>query len=381
MATQNERFELHAIECFPLTAPIARPVRNSFRTLTSRSALVVRLTAADGAYGWGEVWCNYPPRAALHRADLIDHVLAPMLLGRGFDNPTQCYRFLEQALRIPALQSGEPGPFAQAAAGIDNAAWDLVARRAGVPLWRYLGGKATIRAYASGLSPDEAAPLAEEAGRNGFIAAKLKVGTDAALDARNARVVLDALGGGGTLMLDANQRWSPETAPAAIRAMAEFSPLWMEEPIPADESIAVWKSLAAASTIPLAAGENLRGASVFDDYLSSGIVRYIQPDIGKWGGYSDCVPLARRAQAAGVEFCPHWLGGAVGLMASLQILGGTGGHGWGEFDANPNALREAFMPQGVRAVRGELILPDTPGIGCDPDPAALRGFAASRGDA
>ena len=374
----DQRFKLKSIECFPLTAPIDNPVRNSWRTLTSRSALVVRLTADGGAYGWGEVWCNYPPRAALHRADLIDFVLAPMLLEREFESPAHLFRLLEQALRIPAIQSGEPGPFAQAAAGLDNAAWDLVARRAGQPLWQYLGGIAEIRVYASGLSPDDPGPIAEQAVRHGFTAAKLKVGTDAALDGRNAKAVLDALGSGGTLMLDVNQRWTREEAPGAINTLAEYSPLWMEEPIPADEPISAWQALARVSTVPLAAGENLRGTAVFDDYLASGAVRYLQPDIGKWGGYSACVPLARRAIDAGVQFCPHWLGGAVGLMASLQLLGGTGGQGWGEFDANPNSLREHFMPADVGVAGGHLELSGAPGIGCDPDPAALRGFAAPR---
>jgi D-galactarolactone cycloisomerase len=373
----DQHFKVEAIECFPLTAPVEKPVRNSWRTLTSRSALVVRLVAADGAYGWGEVWCNYPPRAAHHRARLIDDVVAPLLVGREFEGPAHLSRLLEQALRIPAIQSGEPGPFAQVAAGLDNAAWDLVARRAGEPLWRYLGGVARVKVYASGLSPDDPEPLAERAVRQGFTAAKLKVGTDPALDRRNARAVLDALGG-GTLMLDANQRWKPDQAAQAIEAFAEYSPLWMEEPIPADEPIAAWQALARSTRMPLAAGENLRGASLFDDYLASGAVRYIQPDIGKWGGYSACVSLARRAAEAGVEFCPHWLGGAVGLMASLQVLGGTGGHGWGEFDANPNLLREAFMPEGLAVAGGYVELSAAPGIGCDPDPVALRQFAAAR---
>jgi hypothetical protein len=61
-------------------------------------------------------------------------------------------------------------------------------------------------------------------------------------------------------------------------------------------------------------------------------------------------------------------------MASLHLLGGVGGDGWGEFDANPNLLREAFMPQGIRVAAGHVQLSDAPGIGCDPDVAALHEF-------
>ena len=373
----SEHFRIAAIDCYPLSAAIDQPVRNSWRTLTSRSALVLRITTADGAEGWGEVWCNYPPRGSLHRADLVDHVIAPLVIGRDFDSPTAMHRFLAGALRIPAIQSGEPGPFAQAAAGLDNAAWDLVARRAGEPLWRYLGGVSQVKVYASGLSPDDPGPIAAEARRNGFRVAKLKVGADAAVDARNARAVLDALGAGGRITFDANQRWTPDVAADATNALAAFDPLWMEEPIRADESIATWQALARATRVPLAAGENLRGAD-FDAYLDSGAIRHVQPDIGKWGGYSACLPLARKAAALGIEFCPHWLGGAVGLLASLHILAGTGGRGWGEYDANPNKLREDFMPADITIADSLLQLSDAPGVGIAPDPALLQTYTIKR---
>jgi pimeloyl-ACP methyl ester carboxylesterase len=104
---------IREISTFVLEAPIAKPVRNSWRTLTSRSALLIRITDDSGAQGWGEVWCNYPPRGAHHRADLINHVAAPIISGRDFDGPQLVFNTLETALRIPSLTAGEPGPFAQ----------------------------------------------------------------------------------------------------------------------------------------------------------------------------------------------------------------------------------------------------------------------------
>lgn len=366
---------LQRIETFALEAPIERPVRNSWRTLTTRSALIVRVTAADGAQGWGEVWCNYPPRAAQHRAHLVKLVAAPLLIDREFEAPEHVFRFLEQALRIPSIQSGESGPFAQVAAGIDNAVWDLAARRAGQPLWKYLGGVPTVEVYASGLSPDEPEALAAQAVRNGFRAAKLKVGMESALDRRNAAAVRAELGDGGKLMFDANQRWTPDEARSAIRELAEFNPEWFEEPIPADEPLSVWETLARASPVPLAAGENLRGRAAFDDYISSAVVHFLQPDMGKWGGFTECLPLGRRAISAGIRFCPHWLGGAVGLLSSLHLLGAAGGIGWGEFDANPNPLRERLWPSDLVVNDGRITLGHAPGIGSEPDPRVLKEFS------
>ena len=367
---------IREISTFVLEAPIAKPVRNSWRTLTSRSALLIRITDDSGAQGWGEVWCNYPPRGAHHRADLINHVAAPIISGRDFDGPQQVFSTLETALRIPSVTAGEPGPFAQITAGIDNALWDLVAKRAGKPLWQYFGGVSRVEVYASGLSPDEPAPLAEQAVKNGFRAVKLKVGVDAAVDLKNSADLRAILGPSGKLMYDANQRWTVEQADKEIRRFAEFKPEWMEEPIAGDEPLSAWKTLAATSVLPLAAGENARGRAAFDGFVESGVLQYLQPDMGKWGGFTECLPLGRRAIAAGIKFCPHWLGSSVGLMASLNLLGAAGGKGWGEFDANPNPLRERLMPEDIRVSDGFITLSNAPGIGFTPDAVVLKELAA-----
>lgn len=364
------------ISTFVLEAPIAKPVRNSWRTLTSRSALLLRITDHEGAEGWGEVWCNYPPRGAQHRADLINLVAAPVIAGREFASPEAVFRTLEQALRIPSITSGEYGPFAQIAAGIDNALWDLVAKRAGKPLWQYFGGVSRVAVYASGLSPDEPGPLAAQAIKNGFRAAKLKVGADPAADLKNSAELRTLLGASGGLMYDANQRWTLEQAQEAIATFAEFEPLWMEEPLAADEPVAAWQTLAGRSALPLAAGENVRERAVFDAFVDSGALRFLQPDMGKWGGVTGCLPLGRRAIAAGLQFCPHWLGSSVGLMASLNLLGAAGGKGWGEWDANPNPLRERLMPKDISVTEGVVTLSDAPGIGFAPDMDVLKEFVA-----
>lgn len=371
-----EQVHICEIRTYVLEAPIAKPVRNSWRTLTSRSALLICIIDESGARGWGEVWCNYPPRGAFHRADLINHVLTPIIINRNFDRPQHVFSTLEKALRIPSITAGEPGPFAQITAGIDNALWDLVAKRAGKPIWQYFGGASCVKVYASGLSPDEPGPLAEQAIRNGFRAVKLKIGVDSDVDLKNSADLRTLLGPSGKLMYDANQRWTVEQADREMRRFVEFKPEWMEEPIAGDEPLSAWKALSATSELPLAAGENARGRTAFDEFVESGVLQFLQPDMGKWGGYTECLPLGRRAINAGIQFCPHWLGSAVGLMASLNLLGAAGGTGWGEFDANPNPLRERLMPRDILVTDGYINLSNAPGIGFEPDEAVLKEFKA-----
>lgn len=366
------------IEAFVLDAPIENPVSNSFRTLTSRTSLLVCVTDADGAFGWGEVWCNYPPGAAAHRAELLERVVAPMIVGRRFAHPREAFALLETATRVPAIQSGEPGPFAQVVAGIDIALWDLAARRAGEPLWRWLGGTQTVRVYASGLGPERPERIAEEKLAEGYSAVKVKVGFDTATDERNLGALRRTMGAEGAIMVDANQRWDVDAAIEATRRFEEFELTWIEEPIPADESIDRWHALARACRTPLAAGENLRGYDALGGAVASGALQFIQPDAAKWGGFSGCLDIARKAREADVLFCPHWLGGGIGLAAALHLLSASGAQGWGEVDANPNALRTLFLPEGFSVQEGLVTLSDRPGLGCIPARGLIERFRVRR---
>ena len=90
--------------------------------------------------------------------------------------------------------------------------------------------------------------------------------------------------------------------------------------------------------------------------IDSGLFGFIQPDAAKWGGHSGCLPVAKAALAAGRTFCPHYLGGAIGLMHSLHLLAAVRGPGLLEVDANANPLREGLL-QNLMTVTRRLRFP------------------------
>jgi D-galactarolactone cycloisomerase len=358
-----------------LRAPVDRPVRTSFAAMTSRPCLLVRVEDADGAFGWGEIWCNFPSCGPEHRARLAETVAGPLLLGRRFADPTEAFAELSRALRTLALQTGEPGPLAQVVAGLDLALWDLVARRAGLPLHRLLGGeRRSVAVYASGIDPALAAETVARARAEGHRRFKVKIGFGAERDLQAIRATRESLAPGELFMVDANQRWALDEARAAARAIAPCEPLWLEEPLPADAPWPAWRALAQLG-VPLAAGENLRGPEAFEAALESRTLAYLQPDLCKWGGISAGLPLARRIGEAGAVYCPHYLGGAVGLLASAQLLAAVGGPGFLEMDVNPNPLRSALCGPILPVEEGTAQLPEGPGLGAEPDPAVLRAFS------
>jgi D-galactarolactone cycloisomerase len=365
---------IETVERWVLRAPIARPVANAFGAMANRPSLFVRVGASDGAWGWGEVFCNFPQVGAEHRARLVDSIFAPLLRGAASHDPDAIRGMLDRRTRQMAIQCGEPGPFAQVTGAIDQALWDLGARRAGVPLWRHLGATSgRVRVYASGIGPDDVVNVALAKRDEGYRAFKLKVGFGAGVDRANLKSMRDALGDDATIMTDANQAWTPADARERIAELAPFRPHWIEEPLMADQPLAAWQALAATTDVALAAGENLRGADAFADALDAGYLRYVQPDVGKWGGIGGCRDVARHAATRGVACCPHWLAGGIGLAASMHLLASVDrGGGYAEVDANPNPLREEVFAFDVR--EGVVDLSTAPGIGVEPDLRRLERF-------
>ncbi|MCC7426376.1 MAG: mandelate racemase/muconate lactonizing enzyme family protein [Alphaproteobacteria bacterium] len=366
------------IETFVFRAPIATPILTSFGRMSDRATLFLRIEDDEGASGWGEAWCNFPSVTAEHRARIIDAVIAPMILGRDASDPAALWAELERRLHVIGVQSGEPGALAAALAAADIALCDLAARRARLPLWRWLGGTdgGPVPAYASGLNPDRAAIEAVEQKRaEGFRAFKIKVGFGEARDQATLRPVTDSLRPGERIMVDANQGWDLPAACRMAAMLAEFPLSWIEEPLLADRPAHEWAQVRAASAAPLAGGENLRGSLAFHQALADGLLDVVQPDAAKWGGLSGTLPVARAVLAAGRTYCPHYLGGGVGLLASAHLLAAARGPGLLEVDANPNPLREDVLGALLRPVGGAIALPDGPGLGLVPD---LRPFASLR---
>jgi len=368
MANSNSAIVIKRAEIFVFRAPIDEPVRTSFGVMQDRPAVLLRLEDADGAHGWGEAWCNFPTCGAEHRARLLESVIAPLLIGRSFASPTNAYKYLREKTRTLALQADEPGPLAQTTAAADLALWDLFSRKRSLPLHRFLGGtgKGVMPAYASGINPTGVLATIEKSRELGYRAFKFKIGFNAEQDLLNIRETSAFLQAGESLAVDANQAWK---LPFALEFAAKLksSPLaWLEEPLRCDAHLSQWGILQQHCPVPLAGGENIRNAGDFHAVIHSRVLTVIQPDICKWGGLSDCLPVASAVLAAGLRYCPHYLGGGIGLMASAHLLAAVGGDGLLEIDVNVNPLREALAVPYPELKDGLLQLSEEAGLGVEP---------------
>jgi L-alanine-DL-glutamate epimerase-like enolase superfamily enzyme len=352
------------IETFIYRAAVSKPVVSSLATISSRVALLVRVEDASGAFGWGEVYATLPSHGAEHRAQYLHRNIAPLVLGKPITDIAALWRSLSIKTHGMAIQTGEPGPIAAALAGLDTAIWDLQARRQGKPLCGLLGADpGPLPCYASGLNPADGPEVVRQSRAAGFRAFKQKIGFDDATDLANLAAIRQDMAAGEKLMVDVNQGWTLEQALAKAPGLAAFDLTWVEEPLQADRPAQEWQQCARACASPLAGGENLRGDD-FDKHAAW--LGFVQPDVGKWGGVSGNLMVARAALAAGKIYCPHWLGAGIGLMASAHVLLAAGGPGMLEVDVNENPLRE-LLAQPFPSLRdGNLQIAAQPGIGVLP---------------
>ena len=157
--------------------------------------------------------------------------------------------------------------------------------------------------YASGINPERPGEAVAALRAAGYTAFKLKVGFDAERDVANLAEVRAAAGASAAVMVDASQAWDLATAMAMALRLAPSAPA--ARGAAARRPAAVqWQRLAAASSIPPAAGENAIGEEAFAELVAGGAVAVVQPDLAKWGGISGVAAVVDCIASAGLRL-PH----------------------------------------------------------------------------
>ncbi|MEO1016480.1 MAG: mandelate racemase/muconate lactonizing enzyme family protein [Pseudomonadota bacterium] len=356
--------------------PVPKPVTSRIGRFLARQSLIVRVESSDGVFGWGEIWCNFPDCGGEHRMKLAAETLVPWVLGQQFESVEPLMAEARAAMRLIALQCNEPGPVDQILAGLDCALWDLLARSRNEPLAVTLGASSLrpLPAYASGINATDAIGEAELARAKGFRAFKLKIGFEQ--DHQNLEAMQSFLSPSDKFMVDVNQGWDFVTARQRLEAMADMPLDWVEEPLPADVGGDTLALLSTGTSVPLAGGENVTRREDFAALIARRTYRVIQPDVAKWGGLTWCREVARKALANGLRYCPHFLGGGIGLLHSAHLLTAVGGDGMLEVDNNENPLRDVMVEPLLPDADGQVHLKDRPGLGIEPDLHAIAEWQA-----
>ncbi|MDX1540334.1 MAG: mandelate racemase/muconate lactonizing enzyme family protein, partial [Geminicoccaceae bacterium] len=242
------------VDLFKVPLPVA--LSDSTHGLMEHFELItVRLADDEGADGLGYTYTVGAGGGAV--ASLIDRDLRHVIEGADPTRIEQIWERMWWALHF----TGRGGAASFAIAAVDTALHDLAAKRAGLPLWRHLGGHdPKVQAYAGGIDLDfPLEQLLDQTRANldkGFRAIKMKVGRARLTeDVERVAAMRELLGPGFPLMVDANMRWRIDQAVAAARALQPFGLVWLEEPtIPDDPTGHV--RISEQGGLPIATGEN-----------------------------------------------------------------------------------------------------------------------------
>jgi D-galactarolactone cycloisomerase len=377
------------IRTHPVSVPLARVLWTAQEALAHASAIVVEVRTDDGLVGLGEIHGS-PQKAICEWVARFAEVI------RGMDAtaPVAVWDklFALTAPRPGALagRDGLPPPVARGArpqalaaiAGIDIALWDVLGKRAGLPVWRLLGaGEQAVFAYATGgyyregaADADYADELARFAAA-GFRAVKLKSGAGSApAEAARVRAVREALGPQIALMLDLNASYDVATCIAFARAIEPLDIFWLEEPLHWYLQPADYVRLAQATRIPLAHGERELTRHTVRDFVASGAIRYVQFDATRAAGFTEALRVAHFAEQHGVALAPHLAPEIhAHLVAAFPRAGfGVEVHGGPERDP----LWFGLFARRAEVRGGHVHLGEAPGFGIEIDWDFVRRYRA-----
>jgi L-alanine-DL-glutamate epimerase-like enolase superfamily enzyme len=325
--------------------------------------VTVRLRDSDGAEGLGYTYTVGRGGAAV--GSLISRDMGPLLIGEDSRLRERLWERLWWGLHYV----GRGGPVTFALSAVDIALWDLEARRAGEPLWRFLGGHhPRVPCYAGGIDLQfTEKELLEQTERNlekGFRAIKMKVGRSRlSEDVERVAAMRKLLGADAPLLVDANMRWRVDEAVRASRALAAYDVFWLEEPI-VPEDVEGHREVLTQGALPVAAGENLHSVAEFQRYIRAGAVTFPEPDVSNVGGITAWLKVAHLAEAHHLPVTSHGVHDLhVHLLAAAPNASFLEVHGFG---------LERFLAHPLRIEAGEAVAPDRPGHGVEFDWTALE---------
>ncbi len=373
--------EPHLLSC-PLPQPVTCEFYGGRRTIFKRDAMVVCVRGEDGMVGYA------PAAASRETANLIANEVAPLLVENDFCEPA----------RFVSLAASKLGSRALAAIGaVEVALYDLLGKAEGCSVTDFFGGRKqeTICCYGSAGMYQSAESYAQEAAavcELGFSAYKYRPALGPDEDHRTVELMRQALGPHVSICLDAHGWWrmgdksySPATIESLARDISPFGITWLEEPLPLDDR-STYAELRAKEIVPIAAGEHEHDLAGFEQLVGSGSVDVVQADVSHHGGLSGVADIIRLCERNELTFAFHNWGTA--LETVVDALIGSCFHRetarWLEYPQYAHRdsrvmyafpLSDELVPDAPVPEKGELPLPEGPGLGITVDESVFEKYS------
>ncbi|MFP6870908.1 MAG: mandelate racemase/muconate lactonizing enzyme family protein [Nitrospinota bacterium] len=339
----------------------------------------------DKPISWGFVFVRvetdagitgYGLTGAIQQAAVREHTnaeLAPLITG---DDPLAHERVWHKCFysHNPRYHTGA---FSSAMSAVDIALWDIKGKHFGEPVWRLLGGSdPAVPAYITfglgGYTRDQLAIAARSWIDQGYDKLKMVVGADRdhidiGEDAARVRRVRDEIGEGPELMIDANYKLPFHRALELCKKVDPCDIAWFEEPVYGNDA-RLLANLRRQTSIPIAAGQNEGSKWRHRELMVHEAVDMAQPNVVYMGGFTEGAKVAAMAQTFNLPIAngsgwPH-------LNAHLQAGMDNGTRV--EFHLLMWLTSNQIFIDPPQPENGTYTLPDTPGLGLEPNEDVLR---------
>lgn len=367
--------QIRRVEASLLRVPVEIPILNKTHP---RGVVFVEIETDAGITGYGMT--GFSIHSAIQ--EFINTAAAPFLRGKDPILTERIWHEMFWTFNSRALT----GVWSSAMSAIDVALWDIKGKALGQAVWRLLGGaKNPVPAYVTFGFPEydrdqlvEAAKMWVGRGHDklkmvvavrGHTESGSRPADRPEEDAARVRAVREAVGDGVELMMDANYMFPFHHALRLAKLCEPYNLTWFEEPVHQNDALLL-SSLRRQTTIPIAAGQNEGHRFRHRELLIHQAVDYLQPNVLNGGGYTECAKVAAMAQAFNIPIA----NGGAWPHHNMHLQAGMANGTRVEFHYLAWMIGEALFKDAPRPERGWVTLPETPGLGLDPKPEALKEF-------
>jgi L-alanine-DL-glutamate epimerase-like enolase superfamily enzyme len=360
-----------AVDSFIIDVPQKHPVAPyaSRYVSTSRTgAILFRVEVDRGLVGWGEA----PQLMAFHDQKPFTgreaESLRPKLLGR-------------DATCIEGLYADPVSADPYLCSAVEMACWDLLGQLCGQPLYRLLGGKVRERidlACCMGIRPfDQCAEIARQYADAGFTTLKMKGGRDPQEDLGMVRAIREAVGDRLRLRVDPNMGYAPEQAEQLAKDMEPYGLEYLEQPMMFDR-IDESARIRGRTATPLGLNESVTTLQSVQEILEKRAADFLLPDTYQCGGIWAVKLIGDWSAAAGVRcvfHCAHDFG--LKTAAMLHVVASSPNYPLAN-DCTYYGLEDDILTERIAIERGQMRVPEGPGLGVRVDPARLEKYCVGR---
>jgi len=379
-----------------VTKPITiTDVRTILTAPEGINLVVVKIeTSEPGLYGVG---CATFTQRYLMVVTAIEDYLKPFLVGKDVS-------LIEDIWQTSMVHSSwRNGPaLSNAISGVDMALWDIAGKRANMPVYDLLGGKAREAApvyrHTDGRTVTEVEEKVRAFMEEGLLYIRCQLGgyggriseirsPEGALPgayfdpldyARNTVQLFDhirgAVGNEIELLHDVHERLTPIDAVRLSKDLQQYRLFFLEDPL-APEQVDWFRAMREQSSTPLAMGELFTHPQEWIPLISNRLIDYIRCHISAIGGITPAKKLAHLCEAFSVRTAWHGPGDVspIGHAANLHLDVSSANFGIQEWYGPSDTIKEVF-PGTPELRRGYLYPNDLPGLGIDVDEKLAANF-------